>query len=391
MRNRLTLARIRAATATGGKRLHLWCADMPGFGCRITPAGARTFICRYRTGAGKDRVYTIGNADRLTVDAARDQARQVFAAVARGADPAADRQATRTAPTMGDVYARWNTDLAPSLKPRTVRSYRQAWDTHMARHWAALAAPALDLDRIARRHAAMRATPYMANRVLAFTSVLLNAAERWNMRPLRSNPCHLVERYPERRRGMVPEPTALPALWAAIDALEADTTQPERYRQQWAGYFRLLLLTGCRRSELLAARREHVLRERGVLVLPDTKTADGSPEYVELTPEALAVIDALPAIASPLLFPGKRAGRPLAPPYKEWQRVAAAAGMPGMRLHDLRHTVGTYAHAAGASQRAVAQLLRHKQLATTERYTHGLDTARRAAASATVAALRPKS
>ena len=382
------MTRIKAATAPAGRRLHLWCSDLPGFGCRLTPAGARTFICRYRTASGAGRVYTIGSADRLTVDVARDQARQVFAAVARGDDPAADRQALRVAPTVADVFARWETDMAPKVKAATAQAYRRIWRLHMAPHWAALKAADLDLDRISSRHAAMRGTPHQANRMLALASVLLNAAEGWRMRPLRSNPCHLVERYPEPRRGMVPEQSDLPALWAAVDALAA---QGDRESRLQAGYFALLLVTGCRRSELLRARRDDVRRDRGVLVLPDTKTGGGEPELVELTADALAIIDALPADPfSAYLFPGQRPGRPMAAPYRRWQAVARAAGFPGMRLHDLRHTFGTYAHQSGASQRAVAQLLRHRQLSTTERYTHGQDTARRAAAGATVAALRNK-
>lgn len=384
---RLTMTRIKAATAPAGKRLHLWCSDLPGFGCRVTPAGASTFICRYRNAAGADRIYTIGSAGRLPVDVARDQARQVFAAVARGGDPAAARAAGRAAPTMQAVFERWQAELAPKRRPATAAAYAGAWARYIGPRWAARQAASITLADVSRLHAELLATPCMANRVLAFCSVLLNAAERWGMRPLNSNPCGHVERYQERARGMVPEPAQLPALWAAIDALRA---RGGRQAQQAAGYFALLLLTGCRRNELRLALRADVRRERGVLVLRGTKTSGAGEELVELPAEALAEIDALPADPfNPYLFPGAAAGRPMATPYRTWQAVAAAAGLPCMRLHDLRHTVGTYAHEAGASQRAVAQLLRHRQLSTTERYTHGMDTGRRAAASATVRALRP--
>lgn len=389
---RLTSRRVEAA-APRSKPWCMWCTDLPGFGCRISPGGTRTYVVRYRNRAGATRTFTIGSAARLPADLARDHALQVFAAVARGDDPAASRADYRQAPTMADLFDRWAAEYAPKLRASTVRAYRQVWAAYMAPAWAARKVQDLDQDAVGRLHAQMGATPYLANRMLAFTSVLLNLAEGWKMRPVRSNPCHLVRRYPERRRGMVPEPAQLPALWQAIDALRtlaAAARYPAMTRRH-AGFFALLLLTGCRRGELLGARADQVRRDRQVLVLPTTKTDCGQPQVVELTPEALAVIDALPAEpGSPWLFPGRLVGQHMAPPYRRWKAVARAAGMPGMRLHDLRHTVGTYAHQAGASQRVVAQLLRHRQLSTTERYTHGFDSARRAAAVATTQALAPK-
>lgn len=387
---RLTASRVKAAQPAD-RPYCLWCSDLPGFGCRINPSGARTYVVRYRNAGGMTRTLTLGSAAKMAGDQARALALQAFAAVSAGADPAADRSAIRQAPTVADVFERWQRDLAPRLKPASVESYARNWRLHIAPAWAARKAADIDLDAVQRLHSSLHRTPALANRVLAFVSVLLTAAEGWKMRPLRSNPCHLVERYQERRRGMVPEPDQLPALWAAIEALQeaaGDAKHPVMTRRH-AGYFALLLLTGCRRSELLCARKEDVRRDRGVLLLRDTKTnADGDPEHVELTADHLAVIDALPADPfSPWLFPGLRAGKRMVAPYRRWQAVAKAAGLDGMRLHDLRHTVGTYAHQAGGSQRVVAQLLRHKQLSTTERYTHGFNAVRRAAAVATVTAL----
>src|SRR6202035_5380946 len=131
---------------------------------------------------------------------------------------------------------------------------------------------------------------------------------------------------------------------------------------------RLLILTGARLREILHARWEHVDIERGVIFLPDSKTGR-KPVY--LSAAAQSVLASLPRVSgNPHIIAGEREGAPRADLKKPWAAVTKAAGLDGVRLHDLRHSFASFG--AGASLRLpiIGKLLGHSQAATTHRYAH---------------------
>ena len=117
----------------------------------------------------------------------------------------------------------------------------------------------------------------------------------------------------------------------------------------------------------------------GVLLLPDSKTGA---RPVERPAPAWDVIDALP-YGSPWLIPNDGRTGPLQGYWRRWHKLRTAAQLHGLRLHDLRHTVGSMAHRAGMTQRQVADLLGHRQIGTAARYIHGADAERKRAAEVT--------
>jgi integrase len=144
------------------------------------------------------------------------------------------------------------------------------------------------------------------------------------------------------------------------------------------------MFTGCRKNEIALARAEQFDRERGVLILPDSKTGE---RVVTLSSAAIEVLGGVPS-NSTWLIPGVLKGEPVRQPYYAWRQILKDAEIKNLRIHDLRHLFGTTSHHMGANLRTVAQLLGHKQLATAERYTHGMDEGTRAAANKTADALR---
>jgi integrase len=131
---------------------------------------------------------------------------------------------------------------------------------------------------------------------------------------------------------------------------------------------RLLCLTGGRLREILHARWEHVDFERGIIFLPDSKIGK---KPIFLNAAALAVIAGLPRVEdNPHVFPGKKDGHPRHGLDRPWAAIRKAAGLDGLRLHDLRHSFASVGAGGGLSLPISGKLLGHSQSATTARYAH---------------------
>ena len=148
------------------------------------------------------------------------------------------------------------------------------------------------------------------------------------------------------------------------------------YRRVVTGAIDLLLYTGCRVSEVLNLRWDHIDFAAGVIKLADTKS--GGPQLVTMNAPARQVLKALeaekrgsewvlPSVSNPKQ-PISKAGIEAA-----WHKIRVAAQIDDVRMHDLRHTVGTYASQTGANAFLVRDLLRHKNLAMTGRYVNRAD------------------
>jgi integrase len=336
-----------------------WDNQLPGFGLRVLASGRRSYVVRYRTATGTDRLLTLGTADELHPDAAREMARQAKAAVREGKDPGAERKARRAAPRLQDLRDRFTDDHATQKKPGTARNYEILWRLHII---PILGNPAVaditesDILKLRRR---MADRPVNANRALEVLSKAFTLAERWRWRPAGTNPCRFVEAFPESPHERILEPAEVAAIW---HELEADDILPS-----FRCLIQLLTLTGCRSSEWRLALWSWVDLDNAVLRLPDSKTGA---KTVPLSPDVVEILRDLPR-TSIYVLPGVTGG-PIGGHRRIWLRVLSRAGVQGrVRIHDLRHTVGSYAHRAGASQRDVADLLGHKQMSTAARYIHG--------------------
>ena len=131
---------------------------------------------------------------------------------------------------------------------------------------------------------------------------------------------------------------------------------------------RLLVLTGCRRSEILGLRWEHVDLGASELRLPDSKTGA---RLVPLSPAAAEVIACLPRVAgNPWVIAGRNPGAPLRNLQYPWEILRARAGLDDVRIHDLRHSFASRALALGESLSMIGELLGHRRVRTTARYAH---------------------
>ncbi len=354
---------------------------LAGFGVRVLPSGRRYYFVRYRNKHGRSRWFTIGEHGKITVDKARIKARQIFQAVADGGDPSSEREAFRAAPTVNDLLDRYVADhVERKNRPTTRRGFKAIVERDVRPALGQLKVAAVTRQDMDRLHRAKSGTPRQANLILAVCSKAFQLAELWAMRAEGTNPCSKIERYQENHRERFLSADELARLGATLRQAETVGLSWKSggctlYRRVTTAAIELLLYTGCRLSEVLNLQWEHVDFDASTITLPETKS--GRPQLVTMNAPARQVLKTLEAAkASEWVLPSVSSSmRPLSKGGIEaaWDRIRAAAQLNDVRLHDLRHTVGTYAGQSGANAFLVRDLLRHKNLAMTGRYVNRAD------------------
>jgi integrase len=352
--------RITKTVATTTK-VTIWCDRLPGFGVRVSPSGSRSYVIRYRTAAGTERLLTIGKVEVLHPDEAREMARDKFKEVAQGMDPKADRDKLRDAPSVVDLAGRFLAEHANKKRASTATNYELAFRLHINPRMGKQKVRDVSDEDVEKMHREMGETPIAANRAVAALSKAFTLAERWKWRDRGTNPCEFVEDYPEEARQRILDAEEITRLWDVLDRWDASIPI--------APLVKLLLLTGCRTGEWRLALWSWVDLDAGTLSLPDRASKTGQ-RVVSLAAEVVQILSALPR-SSVYVLPGETGG-PMSGHQKVWRAIRKTAGLEDVRIHDLRHTFGSWAHRNGLGLKAVADLLGHKQLSTSERYITGI-------------------
>jgi integrase len=398
------------ALTPGERRYIAFDAELAGFGVRVMPSGAMSYVVEYRPhGGGRSvakRRVTLGKIGALTPDQARKAAADILAQVRLGADPADDKAKKREAVTVSELSDLFEAQYVSTMvKPGTATSYRIAL-RELRRMYGAVKASALSRAQIASLHSRMANRPYAANRAIAVWGKAFTWGASRGLVPEDHNPTKGVQKYREqaRERYLTSEELArLGSVLAEGETIglryDVDETKPnakhapkpENRRVKLDPFavaaIRLLVLTGARLREILHAEWSQVDLERGVIFLADSKTGR-KPIY--LSAAAQAVLANVPRIeGNKHIIAGAKEGAPRADLKKPWQAVTRAAELEGVRIHDLRHSFASFGAGASLGLPIIGKLLGHTQASTTHRYAHlDADPLRRAADTigATIAA-----
>jgi integrase len=325
------------------------------------------YVVQYRS-QGRRRKQRIGWHGQLTTEQARTMARQWLASVATGRDPASIRDALQHGPTVADLATRYLEQHAHvKKKPSAARTDAYNIRLHILPRLGSRTLATITRDDIAALHHAMQGIPGAANRCLSLLSKMFNLAEQWNLRPQGTNPVHGITRYRERQMQRFLSEAELHRVGDALR--EADSAQLESPYALAA--IKLLLYTGARVNEVLTLRWEQVDLPHGLAFLADSKTG-AKPLY--LPPPALEVVQTLPRQdGNPYVLCGRKPGGHFVGLARPWYRLRKRAGLPDVRLHDLRHTFGAWGASSGLSLPILGRLLGHRHPATTQRYSHLAD------------------
>lgn len=336
---------------TKGKRASYFDTKTRGLALRITDRGTRSFVV-YRWIKGRPERLLLGRYPDLTIEQARGKASEINGAVARQENPADAKRYLREEPALSDLLRDFlehrRNKRGAYLSASTKHNYQQDFNCHLT----ALAHRKLsDITKqdVARLHAKIgRTAPYSANRVLALLSSLYSYATHAT-RFSGTSPTAGITKFPETHRERFVQPDEMPRFFKALAEEDSD----------FRDVFLLALLTGARRGNVLAMRRQEVNVERAEWYIPNTKNQSGL--TISLVPEAIAILQRrLEAVDGDYLFPGKGKSGHLVEPKTAWRRVLARADIQELRLHDLRHTIGSALAATGANIAMSMQALGHK-------------------------------
>jgi integrase len=388
----MTFQRITKRTVealqSDGSEFTAWDDTVSGFGVRVRPTGAKSYVVVYRAGVGRGapaRRYTIAAVGKITPERARARAKIIPGAVAHGHDPASQKTTERGTPTVAELADRFMADhVRAKRKPGTAEFYRDILDRIVKPAMGTTKSDKLTRLQVGRLHSSLADTPFQANRVLAVVGSMFAFAGRAGIVPEGTKPTRGIDKFKEGRRERFLTGEELERLGSAIREAETtgvpwsvDETKPAakhvpkakrltRIAPSAAAALRLLLFTGCRLREILHLRWEHVDIERGCLFLPDSKSGR---KTVILNAPALAVLNSLKR-TGPYVVPGDDPAQPRHDLKRPWDAVTKHAVLVGVRLHDLRHTYASFGAGGGLGLPIIGRLLGHSQAATTARYAH---------------------
>ncbi|HCT98569.1 MAG TPA: integrase [Methylococcaceae bacterium] len=355
---------VKTATCPANKiRLDLYDTAVTGFMLEVRQGGHKTYYLRYRNARGTQKQYRIGDAKTLTFAQAKNVAQRLKTRILLGEDPFAQKISTRSVPTLADFVANY---FLPYIK-----QYKRGWKTnlsmlnnHILPVFGALFLDEITLKAVMTLHTTMRDKGYAAvtcNNTVIMVRYMFNLAKKWGFNGAENNPASgitLFEVNNQRERYLTKS-----ELNQLKDAIYLSDNTQLKY------IVILLLFTGCRKRELLDAKWEHFNVDLRVWRIPTSKS--GKSRYVPLSDAVLKTLEQIPRFDNcPYVLPNPATQRPFNSIYYSWNTARHRAGLPDVRIHDLRHSFASFLVNAGRSLYEVQNILGHSQLSTTQRYAH---------------------
>ncbi len=359
-----TLSNRAVGKLTVEKDTVFWDRDLTGFGVRVYPTGAKVYVAQARGPEGPRRV-AVGRHGVIHAEEARKRAALVIARVKAGEEAIPKPRNPAGGPTVAELAKRYLAEyVSVRCKPSTAKTVRSVVCRHIVPALGKLPLTAVGRAHVAELHGRLSATPAAANQAVRALSAMYRLAGEWGVVPEETNPCRAITEYPGRRRERFLTEAELDRLGKSLDEIETEG----RASASAVAAIRLLVLTGCRKSEILTLRWEEVALDEAELRLSDSKTGARVVSLSEPAVKLLAGLPRLPGV--PWVIPGRKPGTHLRKLDDAWQAVRESAGLHGVRLHDLRHSFASRALALGEGLSVIGKLLGHARIETTSRYAH---------------------
>lgn len=383
--------RIIDSARTGSRESFLWDSELKGFGVRIKPSGTRSFIIQYRNLERRTRRCVIGQHGVLTVEQARGHAKKKLASVIDGADPSAERHAIRQGWTISAICDWYLTEAEAGrligrnrrpIKPSTISGDRSRIDLHikpLIGHRVVSQLKLADIERLQGDIAAGRTAKArkvgrggrtaggigVASRSISTLRSLLNHARRLGL--IEVSPAAGVRIMASQKLKRHLNAGEIRHLGKVMTQMESEGEHPTALAA-----IRVMLLTGFRRMEVLAMRKEWVQPDDNLVRFPDTKSG---PQMRVAGDDAMTVLEKQALRShSPFVFPADWGDGHFIGVVRVLDRVCARAGLEEITPHTLRHSFASFAASLGFSELTISGLLGHAPRGITQRYVH-LDTA----------------
>jgi integrase len=350
MRVKLTAKSVENVKPPEKGRLQLWDSALPAFGLRITERGKKSWVVMYRY-RDRQRRMTLGSYPAFSLAEAREEARATLRAVERGEDPAAEKkEAKRKPPTLFADSVEEFIELYAKPKNRGWAESRRLLMNNVAPHFKYMT-----IHDVTRHHVIdvldgiiARGAPTQANRTLAAIRKLYN----WSMDRglIDHNPVlGLKPPVKETSRDRVLTDPEVRKVWAVWEEME----------WPFGPLFKLLLLTGQRRSEVASMKWSDIDFENNIWTIPREIAKNDRTHDVPLSSLILEIINSVPQIAGrDLLFSTTRR-TPVSGFGKLKRQIDETSGVENWRLHDLRRTAASGMARLGVAPHVVEKILNH--------------------------------
>jgi integrase len=365
-RRNLTSLFVETAKLPARGQITYWDIKLSGFGLRLSQGGAKSWTVAYRH-QGRMRWLKLGTYPTLKLADARDMARSRLAEVQKGLDPASLKSAERDADTFRTLTERYVDEHARvKKKRRSALEDEKNINRELLPVWGSRKASSIKRrDVIALVDGIGRRAPIQANRILALISKIFNFAIAKEV--VEVNPAtRVVKPSSERTRERFLNDDEIKKVWQAF----------EREGLQNASLFKLLLLTGQRRDEVMGMRWDELNLDTGEWLLSGERTKNKRPHLVPIVRQTHALLTALNENRRDpvFVFPGRRKGQPITNPQKPLNRIKQQSGVD-FRIHDLRRTCATNLGRLKVPRLVVAKILNHVDRDVTglhyDRYEYG--------------------
>jgi len=333
-----------------------------GLALYVTSNGVKSFYLRKRIN-GKDEKIVIGNFPEVSVENARKHALRIKSEVAEGKNPMEQKQALKQEITFKELFQEYMERY--SRKEKKSWKYDEREVNRFLSHWFSRKISTISKQEVQLLHEKTRDNNglYQANRLLERIRAIYNKAIEWGFRG--ENPTKGIKKFREKSRDRFILPDEIPKFFKALN---------EENNSIAKDYIFLSLLTGARKSNVLAMRWEEVNFSAKTWRIPESK--NGEAVIIALTNQAMEVLERRKKENAKLepgdkgfVFPSKSASGHLADPKKAWRRVLNRAGIVDLRLHDIRRTLGSYQAITGASLQVIGKSLGHKSGQATQIYS----------------------
>ena len=358
---KLTMRSVEALS-TAGRDTVYWDREFPGFGIRVYRTGRKVYIVQTRGPAGSKRAI-VGVHGKLRPEQARRQAIDMIDRIQRGED-AVPKEPEPEA-TVADLAKRYmEAHVEVNCRPGTIEGFGRIVRLYIVPELGELPVSEVGRSHVAALHYKMRDKPYQANQTRDVLAKMFKLAEAWGMTPPRRNPALSIRRYKQHRRERFLTVEEYRRLGAVLKEAETDGS----FLPAAVAAMRLLLLTGCRKNEIVTLRWDDIDRTAQEIQLRDSKTGT---RRVPLTPAIEWVLARIARIeGNPWVITGKKPGAHLSNLDQAWARLRARAGLKDVRIHDCRHSYASQALAIGEGLPMIGELLGHRKVTTTARYAH---------------------
>lgn len=382
------------AAIPNGRDYVIWDSELPGFGLRVFASGKRSYVLQYRS-LGRSRRYTIGLHGVWTPDTARLEAKAQLGRIARGDNPAEEKQLDHRALTVKQLCELYRADLEaglilgkggrpkrattiytdlgrikrhiiPLLGTRRVKDLTRADATKLLKEvMAGNTRASVKTDKL-RGKSIVRGGPGTASRTLGLFGAILTYAI--NAGIIDSNPAHGIR----KPKDQVRQRRLTEAEYRGLGQMLAEIGFDHTYSTS-ADIIRLLALTGCRRSEIIGLRWDEIDFEGSCLRLAESK------EGYSIRPVGLPVLEFLeerrPYADGDYVFTGLRNSPVFGAFPHQWDRIFKDSALDGVTAHVLRHSFASLANDLGFTEVTIAALVGHAKGSVTSKYIHTLDSA----------------